>query len=164
MKDTIHPRVIKAAVEASEALTALGIRHVIVGGIAVAAHGYVRNTSDVDIMVGDEAFEHHGLLVAFKAGVPITANGVKVDIIAAEGYLEKALEPVYVEDLPIIPKQALIAMKLDCGRRKDRYDAAKLINTMSSKEVAKLAEYVEKSIPKNASRLVDAIEQAIEEE
>lgn len=36
--------------EVSSALTAAGIRHAIIGGHAMAAHGHVRNTEDVDVV------------------------------------------------------------------------------------------------------------------
>ena len=36
--------------EVSQALTASGIRHVVIGGHAMAAHGRIRNTEDVDVV------------------------------------------------------------------------------------------------------------------
>jgi hypothetical protein len=66
----VAPRVRDAAVKTAGQLNLLGIRYALAGGLAVGAHGYVRATSDVEFLVGDEAFEHQGSLVAFKAGVP----------------------------------------------------------------------------------------------
>ena len=58
---------------ASARLTELGVRHVLVGGLAVGAWGHARATKHVDFLVGEEAFEHHpGGLVTMKYGVPIT--------------------------------------------------------------------------------------------
>ncbi len=61
---------------ASEALTRAGVRHVVVGDLAVGANGYPRATKDVDFLVGSEAFEHHaGGLVTLRAGVAyLSAN------------------------------------------------------------------------------------------
>ena len=59
LEDVISKKVLDAMRVASDALTALGIRHVVVGGLAVGANGYPRATKDVDFLVGDEAFEQH---------------------------------------------------------------------------------------------------------
>jgi len=69
------PQVREAAVKAAGQLSHLGIRHALAGGLAVGAHGYIRATTHVDFLVGEEAFEHHGTLVAFKPGVPIEIDG-----------------------------------------------------------------------------------------
>ena len=71
----VAPAVRDAAVRTTAQLTQLGIRHALAGGLAVGAHGYVRTTSAADFLVGEEAFEHHGSLVTFRAGVPIEVNG-----------------------------------------------------------------------------------------
>jgi hypothetical protein len=66
--------------------------------LAVGAHGYIRATTDVDFCIGEEAFEHQGFLVAFKAGVSIEVDGVRIDYLspAALGkQLEKMLESAY---------------------------------------------------------------------
>src|SRR5215813_8276411 len=75
----LAPRVREAAVKTADQLNHLGIRYALAGGLAVGAHGYIRATTDVDFLVGDEAFEHQGLLVAFKAGVPIEVDGIRID-------------------------------------------------------------------------------------
>lgn len=74
----VAPRVRDAAIKTSARLTDLGIRHALAGGLAVGAHGYIRATTDVDFLVGDEAFDHQGLLVAFKPGVPIEVDGIRI--------------------------------------------------------------------------------------
>ena len=38
-----------------EALNAAGVRYLVVGGLAVVAHGYVRFTADVDLVLDLEA-------------------------------------------------------------------------------------------------------------
>jgi hypothetical protein len=43
---------------ASATLSELGVRHALVGGLAVGAWGYPRNTRDIDFLVGEEAFVH----------------------------------------------------------------------------------------------------------
>jgi len=67
----LQPAVRTAAVEASRRLRQLGIRHALIGGIAVGAHGAPRNTTDVDFLVGLEAFEGSGLVLTHRSGVPV---------------------------------------------------------------------------------------------
>ncbi|MFN0121927.1 MAG: hypothetical protein ACKV2V_15645 [Blastocatellia bacterium] len=74
----VAPRVRDAALKTAEQLKHLGIRHALAGGLAAGAHGYVRATTDVDFLVGEEAFDHQGLLVAFKPGVPIEVDGIRI--------------------------------------------------------------------------------------
>lgn len=81
IKDTfsfVAPKVRDAALKTSAQLTHLGIRH----ALAVGAHGYVRANINVDFLVGEEAFDHQGLLVAFKAGVPIEVDGIRIDYLS----------------------------------------------------------------------------------
>ena len=71
----VSPIVIEAMRTASAALSRAGVRHVVVGGLAVGANGYARATGCVDFLVGNEAFEHHeGGLVTLRAGVPFQVN------------------------------------------------------------------------------------------
>jgi hypothetical protein len=66
LEGVVAPEVIEAMKVASAALQKAKVRHVLVGGLAVGAHGFPRATKDVDFLVGDEAFERHaGGLVTF---------------------------------------------------------------------------------------------------
>lgn len=51
----VAPKIREAAIQVDAQLSALGVRHVLVGGLAVGAH--VRATRVVDFLVGEEAFE-----------------------------------------------------------------------------------------------------------
>ncbi len=128
LEDVISKKVLDAMRVASDALTALGIRHVVVGGLAVGANGYPRATKDVDFLVGDEAFEQHpGGLVTLKPGVPIQVNTVAIDLLSAtagEAHLSAALaRPAgsFMESPP------LVYMKLKSPRQKDRVDVIELV-------------------------------------
>src|SRR5436305_4627488 len=127
----VAPQVREAAIKTAEQLHLLGIRYAIAGGLAVGAHGYIRATIDVDFLVGEEAFEHRGSLVAFKAGVPIEVDGVRIDYLspAALGpQLEEVLDhPPMNEGLAIMPIETLIYMKLVAKRRKDLVDFIELV-------------------------------------
>jgi hypothetical protein len=127
----VAPRVREAAIKTAGQLNHLGIRYALAGGLAVGAHGYIRATTDVDFLVGEEAFEHQGLLVAFKAGVPIEVDGIRIDYLspAALGrQLEEVLDhPPVDEGLAIVPIEVLVYMKLAAKRRKDLVDVIELI-------------------------------------
>jgi len=85
LEGVVAREVLDALEVASAALGSLGVRHVVVGGLAVGANGFPRATRDVDFLVGEEAFEHHaGGLVTLRAGVPFQVRSVAVDFIAPE--------------------------------------------------------------------------------
>ncbi len=128
LKGVVAPEVLDAMKAASAALKRVGVRHVVVGGLAVGANGFPRATRDVDFLVGEEAFEHHaGGLVTLRPGVPFQVNRVAVDFIGAEpgeGFLAAALE---AEAGSMIEAPPLIYMKLKSPRHKDRTDVIELV-------------------------------------
>jgi hypothetical protein len=128
---SVAPQVRDAAVKAADQLSQLGIRHALAGGLAVGAHGYIRATLDVDFLVGEEAFEHQGALVAFKTGVPIAVSGVRIDYLSPASLgpqLEEVLDdPPRNAGLAIVPIEVLIYMKLVANRRKDLLDVVELV-------------------------------------
>lgn len=128
LDDVVASRVLAAMKAASGALTTLGIRHVVVGGLAVGANGHPRATKDVDFLVGDEAFEHHpGGFVTMKGGVPIQVNGVAIDLLsvqAGEEHLATALEAPMGS---MIEAPQLVYLKLKSPRQKDRVDVIELV-------------------------------------
>lgn len=130
--EVLNPRVVRALRAAHEAYTALGVRHALIGGLAVGVHGHARATRDVDFLVGPEAFETHGVLVSFKPGIPQSAEGVSVDSLLPpqeyESLLSEALDDAEVIDgVPVIRPEPLVLMKLIAGRRQDLADIAALL-------------------------------------
>ena len=127
----VAPQVRDAAVKTAAQLEQLGVRYALVGGLAVGAYGYVRATTDVDFLVGEEAFEHHGPLVTFKAGVPIEVDGIRIEYLSSVSLgsqMESVLNhPPTSEGLHIVPIEALIFMKLKAKRRRDLLDVVELI-------------------------------------
>jgi hypothetical protein len=114
---------------ASSKLTELGVRHALVGGLAVGAWGHPRATKGVDFLVGEEAFEHHpGGLVTMKYGVPIQVAGVPVALLSASANrCEDALEPAAGGGVPVAPLPVLIYLKLASPRPRDLTDVIELI-------------------------------------
>jgi hypothetical protein len=148
---------------ASAALARVGVRHLVVGGLAVGANGFPRATKDVDFLVGDEAFEQHaGGLVTLRAGVPFQVNSVAVDFIgveAGEAFLSAALD---ADSGSIIDGPPLIYMKLKSPRHKDRTDVIELIK--GGLDVDSCRSYLSAHAPSFVTTFDDAIARARAEE
>jgi len=157
----VAPRVREAAIKSAAQLNDLGIRYALAGGLAVGAHRYIRATVDVAFLVGEEAFEHHGSVVAFKAGVPIEVDGVRIDYlspISLGAQLEEVLDhPPMNEGLAVVPIEALIYMKLVAKRRRDMVDVIELVKVGA--DVNRVRDYLEQ----HASDLVPAFEELVNE-
>ncbi len=129
----VSDRILQALYDAAAQLDAMGVRYVAIGGLAVGAYGAPRATKDVDFLVGEEAFEHHGPIVSFRAGLPISVNGVAVDPVSLgidEDFLLGAFEhPALSNGVPVIGLVELIYMKLSAHRRHDLDDVARLMAT-----------------------------------
>ena len=166
LDDAVSPRVLAAMRSASHALTSLGIRHAIAGGLAVGAHGYPRNTQDVDVLVGNEAFERHPAgLVTLKPGVPIQVDGVSVDLLSTsegEAFLEHALEPPRAGEVPVVPAGTLVYLKLKSPRLKDRADVVELLK--AGLDAASVRQYLVLHAPALVSRFEESVAQARAEE
>ena len=142
-------RVGVAATLSAGALDRVGVRHLLCGGLAVAAHGYARATTDVDFLVGDEAFDSHGALVTMKAGIPFDVGGVKIDLITmpeVQGWIEEELD---TNTTGVVSVELLIVMKLGVYRPKDRLDVIELLRVDADRAEAVRARY---SLPSEYAR------------
>lgn len=141
----VAPKVRDAAIKTAARLEQLGIRYALAGGLAVGAYGYIRATMDVDFLVGEEAFEHHGSLVTFKPGVPIEVDGVRIDYLSPVSLgpqLEETLtHPLVSEGIAVVPVEVLIYMKLAAKRRKDLVDVVELLR--AGADAKKVRHYLE---------------------
>jgi hypothetical protein len=148
LEDVVAEKVLRAMRVASAQLKALGVRHVLVGALAVGAHGYPRATKDVDFLVGNEAFEFHEAgLVSLRPGVPIQVSGVVVDHLSVregEGHLESALAAGSGE-VPVAPVEAVVYLKLRSPRRRDHADVVELVK--EGLDVAACRRYLEAHAP-----------------
>jgi hypothetical protein len=111
--------------------------------------------------VGEEAFEHQGPLVAFKPGVPIEVDGVRIDYrssVSLGAQLEEVLDhPPMNEGLPIVPIEVLIYMKLAAKRRRDLVDVVELLKAGADADRAR--DYLRQF----ASDLVPMFEELVDE-
>lgn len=148
---------------ASSALTKLGIRHVVVGGLAVGANGHPSATKVVDLLVGDEAFEEHpGGFITMRPGVPIQVNGIAIDLLSVsdgEEHLATALEAPPGSS---IEAPQLIYLKLKSPRQKDRADVIELIKAGIDIDAAR--RYLAANAPQLVARFDEAVAQAAAEE
>lgn len=166
LEDVVAPRVLAAMRSASRALHSLGVRHAVAGGLAVGAHGYPRTTMDVDLLVGDEAFERQpGGLVTLKPGVPIQIDGVAVDLLSASGgeaFLEDSLGQPVGGEVPVVPAGTLVYLKLKSPRLKDRADVVELVKAGLS--IQSVRQYLERYAPALVARFDECIAQVRAEE
>lgn len=166
LEDAVSPRVLAAMRSASRALTSLGVRHAVAGGLAVGAHGYPRNTQDVDLLVGDEAFERHpGGLVTLKPGVPVQVDGVSVDLLSTSGadsFLAHSLPPPNPDEVPVVSAGTLVYLKLKSPRLKDRADVVELLK--AGLAIDGVRSYLERHAPSLVARLEECVAQARSEE
>ena len=154
LNGVVAPETLAAMRSASSQLERAGVRHALVGALAVGAWGYPRASKDVDFLVGDEAFEQHsGGIVTMAPGVPIGAGGIPIDhlgVLPHEKHLEAALRrPANDGDLPIATVEALIYLKLKSPRRRDEADVVELLRINDPKPVRS---YIEQNAPEMLTR------------
>jgi hypothetical protein len=127
LDDVVATKVLDAMRLASEALVRAGVRHVVVGGLAVGANGHPRATKDVHFLIGDEAFEHHGKLVTLKAGLPFQVDGVAVDFLSPEPDETFLVDALAAAPGSVLEAAPLIYLKIKASRMQDRADVVALI-------------------------------------
>jgi hypothetical protein len=147
---------------ASEAFRRQGIRHVLVGGLAVGLHGYPRGTKDIDFLVDDSAFDFIGPLVVHRPGLPISYKGVGIDWVSLEPHERSTLDEFLVlpnpGEVPTMPLEPLIAMKLVAGRHKDQADVVEMLKANADLEAAR--SFVGQRFPQKLDLLERLIAQA----
>ena len=133
----------------SEVFRTKGVSHVVVGGLAVGANGYLRNTNNLDFMVDDSAFLYRDKIVYVRNDLPIKYFGSQVNWIS----MSPSEKPIFGkflllparDQVPIMPIEPLIAMKLIAGRHKDRTDIIELAKVRS--DLSSIVEFTATNIP-----------------
>jgi hypothetical protein len=128
----------------------LGVRPVVIGGLAVNHHGYMRFTADVDVLVARaDAVELYRRLRSepgwrrqtegFKntelgVGLDICVEGERTAPRSAEEFPDPArLRTVGVRPLPVVALPDLIALKVMSGRARDDADVVELLKRRVAK-------------------------------
>ena len=133
----------------SEIFRKMGVRHVVVGGLAVGANGYLRNTNNLDFLVDNNAFIFADRVVYVRRDLPIKYFGSRVNWVS----MSPSEEPVFGkflllparDQVPIMPIEPLIGMKLIAARHKDRTDIIELVKVRS--DLTSITEFVSTNIP-----------------
>lgn len=158
----VSTRILQALYTAAAEYDALGVPYVAIGGIAVGAYGAPRATKDVDFLVGEEAFEHHGPLVSFRPGLPIQSGGVGIDPVSiglGEDFLLETFDhPAVSRGVPVIGLPPLIYLKLRAGRHQDLADVTRLLEAGIDERP------VRQYLRKHASDLISKLERCRQEE
>ena len=163
LNDVVAAKVLDAMRAASAQLSKIGVRHVLVGGLAVGAHGHPRATRDVDFLVGEEAFEHHaGGLVTMRPGMPIQVDGVIVDFLSAQAMQVPLDAGVPGASVPLAALPTLAHLKLLSPRRKDSADVIELIK--AGADTKQVHEYLEQHAPQLIAKWDAAVADAVAEE
>lgn len=126
----VAPKVLTDAIDTSERLRALGIPHALVGGLAVGLHGHPRATKDVDFIVGTSAFASTKPILAFREELGDIVRWGVIDLLAAlpdDPALEHALRLPVAGDVPVVPVEVLVLMKLRARRPQDEADVGHLV-------------------------------------
>lgn len=115
----------------SERLTKEGVPHLLIGGLAVAAHGYVRATRDVDFLVSREDLSK---LTGrpMTIGVTERVGTVDVDFVTPDEqdtFLDGDLTIGFAlaDGIPVAVMPLLIFLKLRANRKRDQGDVVELI-------------------------------------
>lgn len=165
--EAVSEKVWRAMTDASESLRSLGIRHALVGGLAVGAYGWPRATRDVDFLVDDSAFvkTESGVLM-LRVGMPVQAHGIAIDTISVredERHLLAAIEAAEIsEGVPVAPLEALVYLKLASPRSQDRQDVFNLVRAGADLDLVRL--YLSAHAPNLVQKLEAIVRRAAEEE
>jgi hypothetical protein len=137
------------------ALDAAGIPYAVIGAMALNAHGHIRVTNDIDVVLtGDarhrvhELLDGRGFLPPFEGSRNLrdTTNGVKIDLVLAGDFPgdgrekpvtfpDPSVEPIVVKDgVRYVTLEKLVELKLASGisqelRYKDLGDVVSLIGS-----------------------------------
>jgi hypothetical protein len=173
VEDGADRPIVEVAKEASERLRARGVPHALVGGLAVAAHGFERYTKDVDLLVPSDrrdvlktASRSTLYRLDFRPSAPLRGvsyhrRGVAVDVmlpLAPAAFLDAELGVPRAGEVPVLPAPALVYMKLVSGRAKDDADVVELLKVGGPA----LARKVRRYLFEHAPQLVDALERLAE--
>jgi hypothetical protein len=164
--DNLHACVSQVMIDGLRAvsliLTKQGIRHSLVGGMAVACHGYPRTTDNMDFAVRECAFEYHDKITLLRAGLPVKYMGIRVNYVTFTTKIEKELLEQYLEvpspgGIPVMPLGPLIAMKLMANRLKDKADVCEMLKRRGLREVEAVMKWIAEGLPSHAGLMAELV-------
>jgi hypothetical protein len=165
--EIVHPRVMATLRVVSQRLHDAQIRHAVVGAIAVGHHGWPRATSDVDLVLGPEAWTTapDGSTTS-NIDLPEAVDGVRVDYlpvdVAGDFLIESFARATVSEGVPIAPIEVVILTKLVRLLTRDHADVVELVKTgLFSTQL--VDDYLERHAPMLTPRFRRLVEQAHKE-
>jgi hypothetical protein len=129
---SLNPQVIDAVREVTKNLQAAGIRHAVLGAIAIGVYGWPRATKDVDVLLGDEAWHKQstGALIP-RIDLPEKVLGVGIDYFpldVAGPFLEMGVAaPFWTDGVPIAPPEVVVCTKLIRLAMRDGADIVEIL-------------------------------------
>lgn len=130
MNGIVAPEVLAAMRTADRILSRAKILHVLVGGLAVGAHGHPRATRDVDFLVDDTAFVRRRGVTTMRPEIPIEVHGVAIDTIWASFKDEHAAigsAPSSGGGVRVAPIEVIVAMKIRARSAQGNADIVELL-------------------------------------
>lgn len=161
LRATVPEALRTAAIEGSAMLRAAGVRHVLVGGVAVSCNGYGRTTQNVDFAVGPCAFEYRDKAWFLRIGLPFKILGIPIHYVAPSNPFEQAMLDQYLEipaasHVPVLPLEPLVVMKLISMRHKDLADLVELFKRQIP-NLDSVRAFVASNLPSQVSMLDELI-------
>ncbi|NJL28197.1 MAG: hypothetical protein HC897_10040 [Thermoanaerobaculia bacterium] len=155
----VAPKILLDAIDASKRLSELGVPHTLIGGLAVGIHGYPRATKDVDYLVGAQAFASTSPLLVYREELRDLVRLGIVDLLAVPpaypaltGYLESMSTG---GEVPVIPVEALILLKLHAHRPQDQADVVALLD--AGADAAAVTRYLRDHAPELVARFAELV-------
>ncbi len=153
LADVVSPTILQRASDVSAELRKLGVRHALIGGLAVGVHGHVRATKDVDFLVGGEAFASMSPRLVFREELTDLVRIGFIDLMSVPPDLTQLDGELAIEwDMPVISLPALVLLKLDANRPRDRDDVHRLMMIHRAR-LREVRDYVQRYAPALVHRL-----------
>ena len=112
---------------------------------------YLRNTNNIDFLIEDNAFEVRDGVVFTRFEFPIKYRGTPVNWVTMNDFEKKILLQYLCVptkgEIPIMPIEPLIVMKLIAGRHKDRTDIIELLKISPVFQIEVVESFVETNLP-----------------
>ena len=157
LRGIVAAPILDRAEEVARQLTTLGVPHVLIGGLAVGVHGHPRATKDVDFLVGEEAFASTSPLLVYRDELKDLVRIGHTDIMSVPpSYPGLAAELALDQEVPVISLPALVLMKLDAARPRDREDVRTLL-TIHPEALRKVRDYLAEHAPELVHRLAEVL-------
>lgn len=157
LRQVVPPVILERAADISLRLGALGVPHVLVGGLAVGLHGHPRFTGDVDFMVGEEAFASTSPLLIYREELKALVEVGETDLMSVPPKYPWLAEELRLEqDVPVISLRGLVLMKLDAFRVRDQDDVRELLRR-TPERIRGVRDYLQMHSPELVSRLAEVL-------